>query len=149
MLVTFVSIMVLNSKDRIIALVTVTGISMGFWGFKGGLFTILTGGSNTVWGPPGSFIGDNNAMALATIMTIPILYFLRTVAKYQVLKIFLAGTMVLCVFSALGSQSRGALLGLISIGLFLALKSRKKFQYLLSDRGIGANRISVYARNLA
>ena len=130
MLTTYIAIMMLTSKARILALVTVAGISLGFWGVKGGVFTLLSGGVYKVWGPPGSFIGDNNAMALATIMTIPIIFFLRLMATYRILKVLLLMAAILCVFSALGSQSRGALLGLLALAVFFALKSRRKVQYL-------------------
>jgi probable O-glycosylation ligase (exosortase A-associated) len=131
MLTTFIAIMVLNSKPRLLALVTVAAGSIGIWSFKGGLFTIVTGGGYRVYGPPGTFIGDNNAMALAIIMTLPLLAYLRRLAVYPGLKLFLLVTLVLSVFAALGSQSRGALLGLVSLAVFAALASKKKFQYLL------------------
>ena len=40
-------------------------LSIGFYGLKGGIFTILTGGAQRVWGPPGGFIEGNNELAVA------------------------------------------------------------------------------------
>lgn len=130
-LITVLAIMLTNTPSRIIALTTVVALSIGFFGFKGGVFTILTAGRHHVWGPPGSFIGDNNALALALIMTVPLLFFLRSIAAYRVLRLASVVGIVLCVFAILGSHSRGALLGISAMGLYLALKSQQKLQYLL------------------
>lgn len=113
----FVAMMVFYSRQHIIALVWVLVFSIGFYGVKGGAFTIATGGSYLVWGPAGSFIEGNNEVALAMIMVIPLMYFLRSL--YQgvwVRRAFLAA-MFLTAASALGSQSRGALLALIAMAL--------------------------------
>jgi probable O-glycosylation ligase (exosortase A-associated) len=76
-LMTFVALILLTDKHKIIVFAWVTSLSMALLSAKGGLFTILTGGNYLVWGPPGSFIADNNHFALAVIMTIPLLYFLQ------------------------------------------------------------------------
>ncbi len=55
--------------------------SLGFYGVKGGIFTIATGGAYRVWGPPESFIEGNNELALALIMTIPLMRFLQLQAR--------------------------------------------------------------------
>ena len=55
--------------------------SLGALGAKGGAFTILSGGSYRVYGPGGSFIGDNNHFALAMVMTIPLMRFLQMQLK--------------------------------------------------------------------
>ena len=39
---------------------------------KGGAFTLLTAGQFRVYGPPGSIIGDNNQIALALLMVLPL-----------------------------------------------------------------------------
>ncbi len=130
-LITLLAIMLTNTPSRIIALTTIATLSIGFFGFKGGWFTILTAGRHRVWGPAGSFVGDNNAMALALIMTVPLLFFLRSIAPYRSLRLASIVGIVLCVFAILGSHSRGALIGLSAMGLYLALKSRQKLQYLL------------------
>jgi probable O-glycosylation ligase (exosortase A-associated) len=116
---TFVGMMLLDSKKHVLALIWVTAGSLALLGLKGGIFTIATGGNYRVWGPPGSFIADNNEMALALVMTIPILRFLqlqlvRTWARHA-----LTLTMLLCAAAALGSHSRGGLLAMIAMTLVL------------------------------
>mgnify|MGYP001819850859 CR=1 FL=1 len=131
MLTTYVAIMVLNSRERIISLTVVAAMSIGYYGFKGGLFTILTGGGFRVWGPAGSFIGGNNEIGLALIMTVPLLVYLRGIVTYRGLKWALLAGAVLCVFAILGTQSRGALVGVSAMSLFLIFKSKNKIPYLL------------------
>ncbi len=73
-----VGMVVLHSRKHVFALTWVAAGSLLLLGAKGGLFTLLSGGSERVWGPPGSFIEDNNEFGLALIMTIPLLRFLQT-----------------------------------------------------------------------
>lgn len=131
MLTTYIAIMMLNSKERLVAVTLVVAFSIGFFGFKGGLFTILTGGNHKVWGPSGSFIADNNSIGLALIMTIPLLFYLRSLVGSVLVRTAMLVGIVFCFFSVLGTQSRGALLGVTAMGVFLAMKSEKKFGYLL------------------
>lgn len=131
MLTTFIATMVLNSRPRIVALVVVIVLSIGFFGFKGGLFTVLHGGESRVWGPAGSFIADNNSMGLVLVMVLPLMFYLRAIATYRLVRLALLVLIILSAFAAVGTYSRGALLGLATMSLFLALKSRYKVQYLL------------------
>jgi len=125
-LMVFVTMMLMQSKERINQLVWVIAMSLAFYGVKGGIFTIVHGGAYHVKGPGGSFIGGDNEMALALIMTIPLLRYLQLTTRNMWLRAFLATAMLLCAVATVGSQSRGALLGLAAMGAFLWLKSRKK-----------------------
>ncbi len=57
---TLMAIAALRERRHIELFIWVNALSLGFYGFKGGLFTILTGGAQRVWGPPGGFIEGNN-----------------------------------------------------------------------------------------
>lgn len=105
--------------------------SLAFYGVKGGIFTILTGGNYRVWGPPGTFIGGNNEIALALIMAIPLLRYLQITVEKSWQKMGLGVIMVLCLISVVGTYSRGALLALAAMGLFLVWKSRKRTPLLM------------------
>ena len=125
-LMVFVTLILMQSKERINQLVWVIAMSIGFYGVKGGIFTIVNGGVYHVRGPEGSFIGGDNEMGLALIMTIPLLRYLQLTTRSMWLRAFLAVAMVLCAAATVGSQSRGALVGLVAMGTFLWLKSRNK-----------------------
>jgi probable O-glycosylation ligase (exosortase A-associated) len=125
-LMIFVSLFILHSKQHVQVLIWVVAGSVAFFGIKGGLFTLRGGGELLVWGPPGSFIEDNNSLALATIMTIPLLYFLFLQVTKRWVRWGLLGAMVLCGFSALGSYSRGGFLASAAMIGFIWWKSRGK-----------------------
>lgn len=130
-LMTFVSMMIMTNRWRIQTWVWVIALSLGFYGFKGGVFTVLTGGAYAVYGPEGTFIGGNNEIGLALIMTIPLLRYCQlTTDKFWLRRLLLIG-MVLCLIAVVGTQSRGAFLGVAAMSLFLVRNSRKKWTLLL------------------
>ena len=118
----------LHSKKHIFALMLVCVGSLGFLGVKGGIFTLLTGGEYRVWGPPDSFIGGNNEIALALIMTIPLLRFFQLQLKSQLARLGLTASMLLCSAAALGSQSRGALLAISAMLITLWWRGQHKLR---------------------
>lgn len=120
-----VALALLHSKKHIFALTWVC-VSLALLGAKGGVFTLLNGGSQHVYGPPGSFIEDNNDFAVALIMTIPLLRFLQLQLGNAWARRGMTGGMLLCAVAALGSQSRGALLAISAMALYLWWNSKKK-----------------------
>ena len=123
---TLVALCLLRTKQQIVAFAWVTTGSLALLGAKGGLFTILTGGNYRVWGPPESFIADNNEFALSLIMAIPLMYFLLRQLTKRWQKQIMAATMLLCVASAVGSQSRGALIAIVGMGSVFWWRSQNK-----------------------
>ncbi len=126
MLMTFVLMMVVHKREDIQKLIWVLVISLGFYGVKGGIFTIRSGGNDRVWGPVGTFIGDNNALALALIMTIPLMYYLMHDLRRRWMRHAMLAAMALSGLAALGSYSRGGLLAIVAMLLFMWGKSRHK-----------------------
>lgn len=122
----FLTIYLITDREKLSGLIWISVLSLGFYGIKGGIFTILGGGVSHVMGPDESFIGENNALALALIMTVPLLLYLFFQEKRRWLRYGLAGAIFLCSISIFGSQSRGALLGVIAMAIFLWFKSRRK-----------------------
>ncbi len=125
-LMSFVTILLINSRERLRLLIWVIVLSLGYYGVKGGIFTIISGGDYHVWGPPGSFVEGNNELALALLMILPLMQYLRTTSPHRWVRLGLLASMVLCAFSIVGSQSRGALIGGIAMGTFLWLKAKHK-----------------------
>ncbi|OIP10366.1 MAG: putative O-glycosylation ligase, exosortase A system-associated [Betaproteobacteria bacterium CG2_30_68_42] len=121
-----VAMILINSRERLVALVWVIALSIGFYGIKGGIFTLTTGGGYHVRGPSRTFIDGNNEIGLALVMTIPLLYFLSQQTRRLYVRYALVVAMVLTTMAALGTQSRGAMLGLATMAVFLWLKSRRK-----------------------
>lgn len=125
-LMTVVAFAALRERKHIELFVWVNVLSIGFYGFKGGLFTLKGGGSEKVWGPAGSFIEGNNEIGLAMIVVIPLMNYLRTVATRGWVRHGLLILMALSAIASLGTQSRGALLALSAMGLVLWIRSKQK-----------------------
>jgi probable O-glycosylation ligase (exosortase A-associated) len=128
---TFVTLILLTQRERIHAVVWTVALSLGFYGIKGGIFTLLTGGGFRVQGPPGTFIEGNNELGLALLMTIPLMRYLQVEESRHWLKLGLTGAMVLTLIAALGTQSRGALVGLAVMGSMFIWKSPKRLSIML------------------
>jgi probable O-glycosylation ligase (exosortase A-associated) len=130
-LMIFVAMIICNTRERLSQLVWVLALSIGFYGVKGGIFTITTGGGFRVQGPEGTFITGNNEMGLALVMTIPLLYYLSQQASRTGVRIAILAAMALTALAGLGTQSRGALLGMVGMVVFFWLKSRSKLKVML------------------
>ena len=126
MLMVFLTALIIKDRHQLHWLIWVIALSFGFYGIKGGIFTITNGGVYRVQGPEGTFIGGNNELALALVMTIPLIRYLHLQETRKWIKIGLASAMVLTGVAAIGSQSRGGMLAMAAMGLFLWLKSRNK-----------------------
>lgn len=123
-----ISMLALNSEKDIKAYAWVLALSLGFYGFKGGLFTLVGGGTSHVVGPPFTYIGDNNALALAMVTTLPLIWYLRLQAEGKWLRMALSMLTVLTMMAVVGSYSRGAMLAGAGMLFFLWLKSRNKLR---------------------
>jgi probable O-glycosylation ligase (exosortase A-associated) len=126
-----VTMMLVRGRQHIEALMWVVVGSVTFYGVKGGIFTVVTGGGRRVWGPPGGMIEDNNALAVALVMVMPLLYYLMSTQARRWGRIALGVCMLLMGFAILGSQSRGALLALLAMAVMLGLKSKYPFRLSL------------------
>ena len=123
---TLVTASLVHSRKQVDALVWVLVLSVGFYGVKGGIFTILQGGAYRVYGPPGGTMADNGAIALASIMMMPLMLYLAGVVSSKWVKAGLLGAVLLSGMTALGSQSRGAFLAIVAMMVFLWVKARRK-----------------------
>ncbi len=126
-LMTLMMLLMINDRRRIELTIWVIAGSIAFYGAKGGIFTLLSGGQHHVLGPAGTFIAGSNEIAFAIIIILPLLWYIWHITERRWLKLALLGAAGLCVLSVLGSQSRGALLALIAMLGMLWLKSTGKF----------------------
>lgn len=116
----------LTDRWRAHAMVWLMVISTGFYGVKGGLFTLASGGSSIVLGPPDTIIGDRNHLAVALLVAIPLMNYLRLHSRHRSVRLGLVVSMVLMLFAVVGSQSRGALVALLATAVIFLLRSRRK-----------------------
>lgn len=127
-LFTLLTIMLMRDPQRIGYLIWVIVGSIGFFGVKGGIFSLLTGGSHRVFGPAGSFIEDNNAMGLAMVMVLPLMWYLYLRLERKLWRNAMLAAIGLTALAIFTTHSRGAFLAIAAMTLFLLLKSRRKLQ---------------------
>ncbi len=123
-LMVLVTLMLIRDRKHIELLVWVVVASVAYYGVKGGLGTIVTGGSIRVWGAPGGMIEDNNALAVALVMMMPLMFYLMQTSTRQWVKLSIGASLFFMAFAVLGTQSRGALLALLAMASLLGLKSK-------------------------
>jgi probable O-glycosylation ligase (exosortase A-associated) len=119
-------ILLVTSHNKFKSLVIVTAMSFGFLAIKGAIFGLRTGGESRVWGPPDSFISDNNAFALAVNMSLPMLFFLARDEKKRTYRWLFYLAFASGVLSVILTYSRGGLLGLAAVLLAITIKSNYK-----------------------
>ena len=129
-LIAIITIMLLQSKERIYWFVWVIALSIGFFGIKGGVFTLLTSGEYLVYGPPGSFFEGNNGLAVALIMILPLFRYLQLQTNNKWVRYGIYAAMLLIGLSILASYSRGAFLGIVAAATYMILKSKRKLLFL-------------------
>lgn len=147
LLMTFITPMLIVGPRRIVWLLLVVTASIGFYGFKGGLFTVGTGGSAMVLGPDRSFLSGNTYVGLAMIMVLPMI--LVSARLFSQRWIDLGWPMLreswyrfagwgfyaafwLTVLATIATYSRGAWLGLIAVGPFIFWRLRRKWLIVLA-----------------
>lgn len=125
-LIVFLTMMIMRSRERIDLMIWTIYLSVGFFGIKGGVFTIVNAGSYRVLGPAGSFIADNNHLAVALLMIMPLGLYLYQSHSDRKIRIGLVLSEILIFFSIVASYSRGAFLAVFCVVAFLWIKSKQK-----------------------
>ncbi len=125
-LITLFTLILITSKEKLNGLIWVIALSVGFFGIKGGVFVAATAGSFRVWGPPDSFIGGNNEIALALLMVLPFMWYLRSQSSKKWVRYALVIAIMLCILSIISSYSRGAFLASAAVMMMFWMKSNKK-----------------------
>ena len=146
LLITFVTPMLIYGERRIVWLLLVITASIAFYGFKGGLFAIQTGGAHHVLGPTGSYLSGNTYIGLAMLMVLPLILatarmfdrrwaadlgieflnrFSRPIGWFAYAVFWLTGIAILATYS------RGAFVGFVAILPFLFWHMQKKWLMVL------------------
>jgi len=137
LLFTYVTMLLIHGRERIRWLMIVVAGSLAFYGIKGGIFSLTTGGQYKVWGPDGTFIDGNNEIGLAMIMVWPLMIALARDPQKWVRWTFKAGSW-LTPLSIVFTYSRGALLGFAAVSAPLIWHAKRKWLLLLLAIPVGA-----------
>jgi probable O-glycosylation ligase (exosortase A-associated) len=125
-LMTFVTLAVLTDRRKLDWFIWTIVISIGYYSVKGGVFTLLTGGNYRVWGS-GGFISGNNELALAVAVTIPLMRFVQMQLTHRRARQAVGVCMALSAITMLGTYSRGALLAVGAMSVYIWAKGERKF----------------------
>lgn len=124
---TFMTMVLVTNRERLQALIWIIVLSLGYYGVKGGIFAIVTAGNYRVWGPPLSFIADNNQLAFSLLVVLPLMRYLQVTTENIWVRRGLGCSLLLTGLAVFASYSRGALLAATVMALMLLLKARRKF----------------------
>ena len=139
----FMVFLLITTKARIHGMVWVLLISLGFYGVKGGVFTIAGGGHAIVYGPESSVYYDNNQLALAVVTELPLVYYIVQHTRAAWLRLPAMAAMVLQVVMVFGSYSRGGVLALGVMLSILWLRSDRKVLYAIAAVAVVAGGLSL------
>lgn len=122
----FLCTSLVSSERRLRSLLTVISLSIGFYGLKGGIFSVMSGGSYLVWGPELSWYGANNSVGLAMSANLPFLFYLHRSETRRWLRWILMGMFLFSIPAIIFTYSRGAWLGTAVALVIILLQSRRK-----------------------
>lgn len=126
LLMTAVSIGIMESFAQLRTLVLVIAGCFGFFVAKSLPFMIITRGAARVYGPERSMIADNNDFGLALNMTLPLFLFLaQTESRPWVRRLF-GFLFVITIPAIFFTYSRGALFGLVVVAGLMLLRLKQR-----------------------
>ncbi len=120
-----------DTKYRLRVLLWTICVCLAFYGVKGGLIGVLTGGSPILRGP-GGMLEDNNDFALALVMNIPLLFYLGRTEDVPWIKRATDIGVGLTIITILLTHSRGGFLALTATMLVMAYRAHKLPQAMAS-----------------
>ncbi len=135
----FIITAVMTTRHRIHLLVLTVVLSLGFLAVKEGLISILTVGGHKIIGS-GS-VGDNNSLATALLMIIPLMFYLARYSAVRAVRMALLAAAGLAVITVIMTFSRGGFVGLMVLGGFVVKNGRNK---LASLAAIAAAGVLIY-----
>ncbi len=127
--------MVVTSRFRLHAMVLMLALSAGYHGLMEGLKFIASGGGHLSRG--NEKLGDRNHFAVLVTMCLPFLLYLVWYSKHKLIRVVAGMGLLLNVLSVVSTQSRGGLLSLIAVSLYLVMVSKRKFMGFVTMIALG------------
>jgi probable O-glycosylation ligase (exosortase A-associated) len=125
-LMVLLSLVMMNSPERIHNLLRVMAFALGLYAVKGAIFFIRSGGNGMVSGPEGSYLAANNTLGVALVVNLPILLYLLRQESLPWLKRICQLMMAATFVAVIGTMSRGAWLALAVVTLLLMVRAKRK-----------------------
>jgi putative inorganic carbon (hco3(-)) transporter len=117
---------VIDDRHRLQSLLIAMALGLGFPGLEEGLKFLASGGGHHVIGV--NTMGDNNSFALAMLMLLPILLFLRATSEARVARLGFLVVGLACTAAVIGTFSRGGFVGLVALAAGLIALNRNKLR---------------------
>lgn len=127
LLMTAVTIAVVDSIGRLRTLIVVMSACLGFYVLKAVPFLVLTHGTLRVFGPQFSMIADNNDFGLAVNMTMPLFFVLAQTDSRRWVRWLYAACFFASIPVVFFTYSRGALIGLVVLLALMVLRGKRHF----------------------
>jgi len=137
LLMTFMTMVIIDDEKKLNTLILVVAGSVAFYALKGTAWGILTGAGNRLYGPERSLLADNNALALAFNMVLPVLRYLALKSQNRWLHRGFNAAAGCCAFGVLLTYSRGGMLGLVAVASLLVMKHRHRVVVALVSVTLG------------
>jgi probable O-glycosylation ligase (exosortase A-associated) len=144
MLAVLILIPVLIQTEALIsALIQVMAFSTGALATKYGVFSVVTGGARVYHGIEGSFLSDNNTLALVFVTAVPLCWYARLMTRFRLLRWMFTLMSLFSVAAVASSFSRGAALSLVAVFVWIAIRSRRKIVVVAMLVVIGLGAVAV------
>jgi probable O-glycosylation ligase (exosortase A-associated) len=144
MLFPLLGLMFFQSRQRLRYFFLVVALSLGFYGLKGGIWSVLRGGAHQVLGPGASFIAANTEIGLALNMTLPFLVFLAREEPRRWLRHLMRAMFTFSIIAIIFTYSRGAVVGLPVVLMMISLRARRRLVGV-----VGVCALAFYVANYA
>jgi len=119
----------LKSEERINAFVWMAAFSISYYAVKSSVYFVASGGGFRIDGPYGTQLEDNNHLAVACLLVIPLMNYLRLHARLRWIRLCTLGAMILTALCVVATFSRGGFIGLICMVGYLWWKSGRKISH--------------------
>ncbi len=126
MMMVMLAVPLFQDRRKFRLLLVVIAASLGFYGVKGGLFVLQTGGHWMVLGPPETFFEANTELALVLNMALPLFLYLAREELHPWRRRALWASFFLTLLAVPFTYSRGGILGLGVILSILFLRARRR-----------------------
>jgi probable O-glycosylation ligase (exosortase A-associated) len=133
----FLATALVTNRKRLHWWFLVTAGSIGLFAIKGTIFGLVSGGDFRVYGPPHSMITDNNDLALAINMCLPMFLYLARVERSRWLRRFLQISFLGGVGTVILSYSRGGLVAMLGVCCILLFQAKHKLRSVLAVAFMG------------
>ena len=122
--------MLIKSRIRIHAMVLIIAMGVAFHGMLDGLKFLASGGGHLARGI--QKFGDNNHFAMVMVMVLPLVFYIYQYSLNKLVRYAALGSLVTVILAVIATNSRGCLLSIAVMALWIAFTGRRKLISILT-----------------